>query len=377
MLNIVNEIKAFGLDFVVANYSLVCKKENNKVLLKYHQIDSHFARGTKAVRECRGLILEEGTWKVMSLPFVRFFNLGENHADDIDYDTAKTFKKEDGSLIALYWDWNQEKWCIQTSGTIEANTPVGLDSDLTFFKLACNTMDFEVDENGVIQNFKGNKNFIYVMELCTPYNVVVTPHKTCYTRVLTIRNRETLKELSWENVIIESETVGLKAVECYGFNPKDVVKMAKDLPQVEEGYIVCDGNFNRVKVKNPAYVALHHLKSKLCKEELFTVIFKGEQDEFLTLFPEYTDMLYDRIEWLDIVKKDVQNVHKDLKLSAPTDSKKSYAIYLQGLMKTYPLSSHFASYFYRMFDNDMSIDMLEVIKNTDVKNLNKGFQKWK
>ena len=48
--------------------------------------------------------------------------------------------------------------------------------------------------------------------------------------------------------------------------------MAKALPQIEEGYIVCDANHNRIKVKNPAYVALHHLKSKLCKEELFTVI---------------------------------------------------------------------------------------------------------
>jgi hypothetical protein len=30
----------------------------------------------------------------------------------------------------------------------------------------------------------------------------------------------------------------------------------------DEGYVIVDANFNRVKVKKPAYVAVHHLKGK-------------------------------------------------------------------------------------------------------------------
>lgn len=383
MLNIVKEIKEFGLEAVVEKYNLTCKvKEdsfdmNGKVLLKYHQIDSYSFRGLPAVRECRGLILENNTWNVLSYPFYRFFNKGETHADELDYETARAFKKEDGSLIALYFDWNQDSWCVQTSGTMEALTPVGLDSDLTFKKLFCDTMNLEIDEDGEIHGLELlNQDLNYMFELCTPYNIVVTPHTTCYTKVLAIRNRTTLKELSWNEVIAECNRVGFDPVDSYEFSIDDVVEMAKALPQIEEGYIVCDANHNRIKVKNPAYVALHHLKSKLCKEELFTVIFKGEQDEFLSLFPAYTDMLNERSEWLELLKNDVLKVHIRITANAPEDTKKAFALYLQDLFKTYPLASHFASHFYRMFGDNTSVNMFDVIKETEVKKLEKGFQKW-
>ncbi len=59
----------------------------------------------------------------------------------------------------------------------------------------------------------------------------------------------------------------------------------------QEGYVVVDGNYNRVKVKHPGYVALHHMRDSLNagRKRMLDIIRKGESEEFLTYFPEYSD----------------------------------------------------------------------------------------
>lgn len=56
------------------------------------------------VQECRGLILDEAEgWRVVCMPYKKFFNFGEDCCADIDWSTAKVQEKLDGSLISLYW----------------------------------------------------------------------------------------------------------------------------------------------------------------------------------------------------------------------------------------------------------------------------------
>lgn len=320
MLNIVKEIEYWGLDAVIENYSLVCKDAGHKILLKYHQIDSAFAKATPAVRECRGLILEKSTLRPMSYPFYRFFNLGEGCADRIDYNTARVYKKEDGSLIGLYWDWVVGEWAVQTSGTADAMTPVGINSDLSFKELFLTTLGMD------LSGF--NTDLCYVFELCTPYNMVVTPHTTSYVKVLTIRNMKTLTELSHDAAEVECERLGLDQVESYEFDIKNIVEIVKELPAVEEGYVVCDSAFNRIKIKNPGYVALHHLKGSMSKADLFEVAFKGEVDEVIALFPNFADALLARFNFFEKSIAVVEDFIKELE-GAPYTSKKDFALWLQ------------------------------------------------
>lgn len=49
------------------------------VILNYDQLDS--PKTHPIVRECRGLVLEMETWKVVARAFERFFNLGEAGID--------------------------------------------------------------------------------------------------------------------------------------------------------------------------------------------------------------------------------------------------------------------------------------------------------
>src|SRR5574344_1742136 len=74
-------------------YCIKIVEEGNLVLFKYSQIDSDFFN--PIVRECRGIILEKDTWRVVAYPFKKFFNFGEAYADKIDWESAVVETKED------------------------------------------------------------------------------------------------------------------------------------------------------------------------------------------------------------------------------------------------------------------------------------------
>ena len=63
-------------------------------ICKYSQIDSNFSY--KIVRQCRGIILEKGSNKVVARAFDKFFNMPEVHADKVDFATASVQEKVDG-----------------------------------------------------------------------------------------------------------------------------------------------------------------------------------------------------------------------------------------------------------------------------------------
>ena len=53
-------------------YNLTIKRDGKLILFKYNQISSDF--NEEICCEARGLILEEGTWKVVRMAFKKFFN---------------------------------------------------------------------------------------------------------------------------------------------------------------------------------------------------------------------------------------------------------------------------------------------------------------
>lgn len=77
-----------SLEQLIKKYRLVAKYHSSLPLvqLSYSQTESSMA--SPIVQECRGLILELDTWKVVSLPFFKFFNFGEGNAEDLDWSTV-------------------------------------------------------------------------------------------------------------------------------------------------------------------------------------------------------------------------------------------------------------------------------------------------
>jgi hypothetical protein len=266
--NTPNALQALKLDF-----SIDWKRHSdypNLVLFKYNQIESNFQE--PIVQECRGIILDEANdWTVVCYTFKKFFNLNEPLAAKIDWSTAEVQSKEDGSLCQLFHYDN--KWNIATSGTPDASGQVN-DYGKTFKELFWETWNKLGYETDVLLN-----SCCYALELTGPLNRVVVDHKEASLHMI---GKRFLKDLN-EYFLVEpyanltpplARSYPLKSIE-------DCIKAAEALNPLEnEGFVVVDANFNRVKIKSPAYVMLHHAKDSLSKKRMCEVIRKGEYEEF-------------------------------------------------------------------------------------------------
>jgi hypothetical protein len=348
MLQIQKYIREHGFDEAVRIFQLKTREYENKILVKYDQLVSPTLMANIEVQECRGLILEKGTWKVMSLAFTKFFNSEEGNAAKIDWDTAHVLEKLDGTMIQVYWDWHANKWFAATTGTAEGEGEVNNKNGTTFNDLFWNTVNNKYTFNECLLN----KDFVYVFELTTPYNIVVKPHGESSATLLTVRNRETLVELSGKALEMAAVSLDIPLVKSFDINAKNVghlLKTFEGMPWSEEGYVVRDGNDNRVKVKNPAYVAVHHLKGKTAEHNIIIIVKSNEIEEFASTFPERKDELlklkenYDKLTvklndvWVELSARKPKNITKE--------EKKRYAMKVFEVCNTTELKPFTGLYF--------------------------------
>lgn len=96
ILKIQEHLRKFGLEVTVDKFKLKIKSYKNKTSFKYDQLISPTMMSLPEVQECRGLILENDTWNVLSMAFEKFFNSEEGNAAKIDWNTAHVLEKLDG-----------------------------------------------------------------------------------------------------------------------------------------------------------------------------------------------------------------------------------------------------------------------------------------
>ena len=261
-------------------YSLSIKKKDTRILFKYSQIESDFS--LDIVKEARGLILEDKTWKVICYPFNKFFNFGEEYADNIDWESAVVETKEDGSLIKIYF-YNDE-WKIATNGTIDAE-----DAELNagpyknfrqLFDAAAEKCHFDFS--------KLNRSFTYCCEICSEFNIIICPQSEMRLIHIGTRNNRTFQEVEADIGIPHPQRYALSSLE-------DCIAMAKTFDFTKEGFVVKDKNYNRIKVKSEDYVRVHRLANNgsITLERAIDLIRTNELEEFLVYFPQYTDFIND------------------------------------------------------------------------------------
>lgn len=247
----------------------------NLVLFKYSQIDSPMSE--RLVQEARGVILDESNrWSVVSRPFDKFFNYEEGFAAKVDWSTARYFEKLDGSLCTLY-HYNGT-WHVSTSGVPDAQCPV-FDYGFTFGELFWKVFA----DSGY--SLPSDTNLCFMFELMTPYNRVVVRHDFNRLVLIGVRDVRTGQEF------MPSPAYGFNVVKSFTFyDLSGLLESFKNIdPVKQEGFVVCDNQFNRVKVKHPGYVALHHMKSGVSVRRLIEVVLSSEYSELLSYFPEYTE----------------------------------------------------------------------------------------
>lgn len=279
-LHIQNYLRAFTVERLEEEFGIKAVrsvKYPELIQFKYDQINS--PPGAPIVKEARGIILnEKDNWAIIAHPFHRFYNLGDPHADQIDLDTIRVQEKLDGSLIIMYWYGSQ--WNAATSGNPDAAGNVN-GFDMTFETLFWDTFRVTVDV------IPFNPSITYMWELTSPYNKIVVQHKEAKVTLIGMRDVPSGREIPIKPLHPYIPTVKSFSLKSLS----EVLAACKELKGFEqEGFVVVDGNFNRVKVKGPHYVMLHHTRDSMSPKGFVDVIRNGESDEFLAYFPEFADL---------------------------------------------------------------------------------------
>ena len=315
-------------------YYLKIKEDGPYVIFNYDQLRSDF--NNPIVQEARGIIFRKGSWEnPVCWAFNKFGNYGEGWVKDIDWDTAFVSAKIDGSLIKVWWDG---EWKISTNGTIDAwKAEIG-DARMPNFgayflealeKYYCNASLFLCDLDS---------DLTYMFELVGPYNRVVIPYEEPAIYFLGARNKFTGEEF---NCSPESaDALWMKRFKLptqYPFNTLEhCIKITENFPWDAEGVVACDAQFNRVKIKSPAYVMAHFARNNnvINRQHLIKIILTNEVEEFLCYASDYKEEL-EKVQGLmkafykvgDQIAKSCQRLY-DI-------PKKTYAYWVQTLPKIY------------------------------------------
>lgn len=320
----------------------------NLVLLKYNQMDSDFHN--EIVRECRGLILDEDTFEPVCVPFFKFGNYGESYCPEIDWKNCWVGQKLDGSLIKIVR--LGEDLLISTNGTIDAfkanlQEQIGCDSknfgelvveaivDAFYDRIDWDGFGLplcqETVEKECIEFFKSNleDNKTYMFELTSPFNKVVVQWHETRLNFLGVRDNTTLQETYFNDHFLKDffntpKVFPLRTID-------ECVKAAQELGVDEEGFVVCDRDFNRVKVKSPTYVSLHHIKNNniLSYERGIEIVRGNELDEVLTYFPEFKPHLEKIRDDCEELKKKLNVANESMNEIRKMETRKEQALTIQ------------------------------------------------
>lgn len=258
-------------------------KYPNLIQFSYDQIESYPFRTLPITQISRGIILDEANnWEVVCYPFNRFFNIGEGAAAEIDPKTMRVYEKVDGSLCCLYWYGNQWNVCTRNSPDAGGNV---LDEEYTFAQLFWRIFDLNglSDDTSVL-----DPTLTYMFEMTAPENMVVVSHTEYKLTLLGVRDNITQEEY------FPGLFPHLKPVKEFKLGSFDEVIEASEAldPLQQEGYVICDSKFNRIKVKSPKYVALHHMVSDFSVKNCIRLILLGEESELFAYYPQYKEKYF-------------------------------------------------------------------------------------
>lgn len=285
MLEVQKYLKDHTYEQLTEELGIKVKDEyDDRVVLNYHQIDSYKHRFNPIVMECRGLILSKPDHEILCRSFDRFWNYGEDpNSDKFDITKAEATDKIDGSLCNVYYDGT--KWQVATRQMAFAEGPVP-NKKKTYADIFQEAIGDDI--NKIFEPI--SKDLTIIFEMVSPETRVVTPYKDKAVYLLDVRNRDTGLYLGNEMTRFWVITRNTKWFypEVHEFkNWEEVVESSKALPAMEEGYVTRIDSW-RIKVKNPSYLAIAHLRENgaITEKRVVKLVFMQDHEEYLLHFPE-------------------------------------------------------------------------------------------
>jgi T4 RnlA family RNA ligase len=319
------------------NFSL--SKSKKLASFNYDQLGAK--ESNLLAQQCRGLILANQNYEeiqdtiidsvIVACPMFRFFNYSQGCAAQINWSdkNLKIMEKMDGTLCISYFNKFEGTWNIATRSVPQAD--IMLNNQLyTFRTLFDKTLKetYNVSMEEFTKDF--NINYTYCFELTTPLNEVVIKYADFKLTLLAIRDNISLEEI-FDLQSHASYMHGVQVAQSYPFSsvPNLIDWVTSRNFKENEGVVVVDSQFNRIKIKDPGYVLASHMKESLSTSprNCLEIILLGKEDDVVSLLhKDIVDNLYLIKNKLAAMIKNYDELFLEIKSQVIDPSKKSFAL---------------------------------------------------
>ncbi|KKM74281.1 hypothetical protein LCGC14_1401810, partial [marine sediment metagenome] len=247
------------------------------------------------------------------------------------------------SLMTLYHYRNE--WHVQSSGTADAGGSVN-GAMIEWRENGKLIMPFPKDFAAYFWQIVNNTgmnlaqplwdkmccvptDLCFMFEMMGPLNRIIVNHKIGRLVLLGARNINTGEELTPSDAacLLPGK---VEVVQKFPLsNLDEIVSTFDDMNPVEqEGYVVVDSSFNRIKIKCPAYVALHYAKGEeVTPKILLKIAVAGENDEWVAHFDKYkVGLLEIRLKLERLIVELCEDYIRITKEIGPDGTQKDFAL---------------------------------------------------
>ena len=199
-------------------------------------------------------------------------------------------EKVDGSLIRFFYD--NEEWHIATNGQIDAFEISINDEGLTFGDLVFKALGGQEQFSKL--TYLLDRNFTYMFELVSPITQVVIPYPNTELYYLGARDMITMREdrLKDNSIMVK---FGIKQPKYYAtiHDIDECIRNANEMGKDNEGFVVVDDCYNRIKVKSPEYLCAAKLNNnnKITIKRVVEMMREEQLDDFIAYCPQHEEMV--------------------------------------------------------------------------------------
>ena len=336
-----------------APYYIKATWDGDYVLLKYSQLESDF--NNEIVRECRGCIFyipsKDVEWAdIVCYPFEKFGNYGESYVPEIDWSTASVLEKVDGSLIKVWHHMGE--WHVSTNGNIDARNAGTQVEGVSFYDVFMRALE----KNGNPQLFFDALDpwYTYMFELVSPSTRVTIAYPDDAIYYLSARNIATFEETPVPWLCAGSDlSYFINLPKQYALHSlESCIDAANAMSKDEEGFVVCDSHFNRVKVKSPEYLIASNLRNNnaVTVRNILVMLREEKLDDFLAYAPDYQGFVDDVLLSYKRIAQACEMWYLDIFSAMHHEPNKNKPLY--EIVSTVPHA--FQDYCYKRFNNKIS-----------------------
>jgi hypothetical protein len=219
----------------------------------------------------------------------------------------------------------------------EGTTALGRTFAQIFDVAAKKTALYDITNN---QKYEYLKNYTLVFELTSPETRVTTPFND--TNITLIAARSNRQEDNFQEYTQNELDNLAKLINCgrpktYNImSEAELLELVNYFPCMEEGVVLVweqnDGSHIRLKCKNPAFVAISHMRNNgvISPKRILTLVMANEQHEYLKYFQEDSSYIKFVEDEFNQVKERINYIYNECK---DIVVQKDYAIVIMSKVK--------------------------------------------